>query len=178
MFQNFSSSDLQQKITPNRFEKISSTISLHSILQNDQCSPFIHSFFIYGSLPWKKSTEPVLLYESSLNRSKETNVSQFCFSDENHHQIKTYSQPVEMLSDIFAFEKYKQFILFFPTIEEAPYHYCCYFKVNSLSIPSIAHSKDFDFLLRKMNQQTLFFLRNMYHNSIQCSLLFILFSFF
>jgi hypothetical protein len=29
-----------------------------------------------------------------------------------------------------------------------------------------------------MNQQTLFFLRNMYHNSIQCSLLFILFSFF
>lgn len=62
-----------------------------------------------------------------------------------------------MMYDIFSNELPEKFILYFPTDEHAPFHYCCKIKIHNLSIPSIIHNFDLEELLQQTNQTTLYF---------------------
>lgn len=71
--------EIAKKVTSRRIRARRPSESLY-IPKDITENHLFDSFYIYGTLPWEKNSDPVLLYKSDTNRPKEeTQIQTFCF---------------------------------------------------------------------------------------------------
>lgn len=108
-------------------------------------------------MPWENSSKSQTLYQHNADESVLQTIPHYCLPDGIQNSSKSYSRKNLLLADIYKALQLELFTLYFPTIEVAPFFYCCRYYVNNFTIPSLAHSLSFTELIQKMEENSLFF---------------------
>jgi len=136
-----------------QFRKKTSYGKILKILANDsdclqspssfyENNPIIKRIYFCGSAPYENSSVPHLFDTIPMDPTLNDPVSQFCFPHGckfGSIKIDSHSSFVSEVMNSPNQNEIEFFTQYFPTIEDAPYFYCCKFMGNPFSMPSICH---------------------------------------
>jgi hypothetical protein len=109
------------------------------------------AFFCVGYSPYDLATEPRLLYSSTSDASVVDELLRFCYPSPLPRKAIQCKAPTEYLQHAFSQpDGRERQTLYLPTIDSAPFLYCCQLEVNPFTFLSICNN----FTLEKARQLT------------------------
>ena len=111
--------------------------------QPEKIEIFIHRIFFSGISPWEnENTPPHLFYLIPFDSKLFDPVSQFCFPHGAKFMKQKINSSAELINQCLTqpiIDDIEFFTLYFPSIIDYPYFYCCRFMGNQFTMPTISH---------------------------------------